>query len=112
MESNIHYQLPSEDLERKIQGIEGLPELMAAIIDEAQIEIDTARYYERIKELEAKYPRAAAYLKAQDYRWSAYRKQSALGDRAMYRILEGEDHAVVIQEMEDAWATWQMAQEG
>lgn len=105
MESNVHYQFYDEEREKKLRGIEGLDELAAAIADDNLT-------FEKIMKLEEKYPRAAAYRKAQGYSWAAHPKRSALGEKAMSRILDGEDHTAVIQEMEDAWAIWQLAQEG
>jgi predicted RNase H-like HicB family nuclease len=46
------------------------------------------------EELKKKYPRAAAYLKADDEGW--------IGIDFAKRILDGEDHEVIMQEMKEA----------
>lgn len=54
-------------------------------------------------ELSAKYPMAAAMLRAESYSRAAnYRKASA-GRKAVERILDGEDWEKVINDMETEW---------
>ncbi len=56
-----------------------------------------------IEELKAKYPRAAAYIRAENYRYASHYAKAAAGKRAMERITAGEDHDMVIAEMEAEW---------
>ena len=49
------------------------------------------------------YPQAAAYIKAQEYAKSKYPAKSFLGKSAVRRILNGEDHKLVIDDMRRAW---------
>lgn len=53
--------------------------------------------------LKAKYPRAAAYLKAEDWSCASHYVKSVAGDKARKRILAGEDYVKVIAEMEREW---------
>ena len=49
------------------------------------------------------YPQAAAYIKAKEYARSAYPAKAFLGERAVNRILSGEYHTKVIDDMRHAW---------
>lgn len=62
--------------------------------------------------LQQQYPRAAAYLKAERWYNSSGFKKSDLGKEAMDRILAGEDHTKVLEDMQSAWAAFRVAQEG
>jgi hypothetical protein len=53
--------------------------------------------------LKAKYPRAAAYLKAEDWSCATHYAKSVAGDKARRRILAGEDYVKVIEDMEKEW---------
>ncbi len=53
--------------------------------------------------LKAKYPRAAAYLKAEVWSCASHYVKSAAGDKARKRILAGEDYVKVIADMEKEW---------
>ena len=53
--------------------------------------------------LKAKYPRAAAYLKAEDWSCASHYAKAAAGSRACKRILAGEDYEKVIADMEREW---------
>lgn len=53
-----------------------------------------------IDALKAKYPRAAAYLKAREWGCAAHYVKAKAGRDAEERIINGEDHATVIAEME------------
>lgn len=112
MEAKYEYQVFDPERKKKVQGIDGLLDLMAAFVEKGQNELDSVRYDQKIAELEKKYPRAAVYLKAQRWSWSAEQKQANLGKAAMDRILDGDDPAVVLEEMESAWAAFNVAQEG
>lgn len=112
MEAKYEYQVISQERKAKIQGIEGLYDLMAAIVEKAENDLDSVRCDQKIAELEKKYPRAAVYLKAQDWKWSPDMRQSVLGCAAIERVLNGDDPAAVLEEMESKWAAFQLAQEG
>ncbi len=62
--------------------------------------------------LQQQYPRAAAYLKAERWYNSPGFRKSDLGKKAMDRILAGEDHTKVLEDMHNAWAAFRVAQEG
>ena len=54
----------------------------------------------KVEDLKKKYPRAAAYLKA-EYAWYSNNYEiSAIGKRARKRILDGEDYKIVMADME------------
>ena len=65
-----------------------------------------------IGDLQKLYPRAAAYLKAEQWYNSPSFKKSALGKEAMERILNEVDYKKVIDDMQNAWAAFRVAQEG
>jgi hypothetical protein len=54
-----------------------------------------------VKELAAKYPRAAAYLRAESFSHASNDVKASAGIEAMRRIENGEDHEVVLKEMEN-----------
>lgn len=113
MESKHEYQVFDPERKRKFQSIaDGVYQLMAAMVEKAQYDLDSIRVDQEIEALKKKYPRAAAYLKAQQWSWSAEQKQADLGKKAMDRILDGDDPAVVLEEMESSWAAFNVAQEG
>ncbi len=58
---------------------------------------------ETLEEASARFPRAAAYRKARGYEMTSNDMKSAAGRKAMRRIKDGEDHLMVIQEMEKEW---------
>ena len=105
MEEKFVYMTTEQVDERKakIDAIEGLAELRAAI---------KASEYSNINALRAKYPRAAAYLEAE--RWIATENiiKVRLGSRAMEKILDGEDPETVIQEMSRGLDAFYLAQQG
>ena len=55
---------------------------------------------DRSAELAKKYPRAAAYLKAEALTFRSNYELSLIGDRACKRILAGEDYIKVISDMD------------
>lgn len=113
MEAKYEYQVFDEERKRKFQSIaDGVYQLMAAFVEKGQNELDSVKCDQKIAELEKKFPRAAVYLKAQKWSWSTEPKQADLGKAAMNRILDGDDPAVVLEEMESAWAAFNVAQEG
>ena len=102
-----------EEREKKINAIEGLQEIRNAIdeIDCYKSEFD--RVWESgesvypskpkvdVAALKAKYPRAAAYLKAESYSMSSYLPKYSSGTKALERIQKGENYPAVIQDMEN-----------
>lgn len=56
-----------------------------------------------IDALKAKYPRAAAYLKAREWGCASHYVKSKAGRDAEERIINGDDHVTVIAEMEKSW---------
>lgn len=61
---------------------------------------------------EQKHPRESAYVKAKEWSLDQEPKKAALGKQAMDRILDGDDPAVVLEEMESSWNAFQVAQGG
>lgn len=100
----------------KIDAIEGLTELKSAIRE-------LKDYYDRYNEavengygilpvrpdidldaIRADYPRAAAYLRAENYSLSENDAKASAGAKALERIINGEPHETVIAEMENEWS--------
>lgn len=107
----------AQERQRKIDNIEGLKELK-----QARMALEDYHYrYEKsfeneytsskppkrpdinIEELNAKYPRAAAYLKAEAYSNSSDVGKRSAGKKAKERIINGEDYKKVIADMEKEW---------
>lgn len=101
-----------EEHQKKIDAIEGLREIEDAIEAINQRRNSFVRAWESgesayqsmpnidVGALKAKYPRAAAYLEAEDYSMSSYYVKAAAGHRAVERILNGEDYETVLKDME------------
>lgn len=68
--------------------------------------------YKIYGEQETKPSPITVYLKAKSWSFSLNPKQAALGKEAAERLANGEDPAVVLEEMESSWAAFQVAQEG
>lgn len=100
-------QAVASKFQDKINAIPGLKEVESAIEDVA-----TWSYARRNKKppeydfqaMEAKYPKAFAYLKARKYERSANRIKAQAGHEAVMKIVNGEDYQVVIAEMEESVA--------
>lgn len=102
----------------KINAIEGLNEIKVAIAEHelyhdefnAAMERGDGRLPSRpesnIGEMKAKYPRAAAYLKAENYEYSANYAQASAGRKARERIINGEDYEQVLTDMEKEWSDY------
>ncbi len=109
-----------EDCEAKIAAIEGLEELQLAYYAQADhIDEMSARHEDEtlssigveapvnnIAALKAKYPRAAAYILAEDYSFAANDAKAAAGREALEEIIEGADPAEAIANMERAWSDY------
>ena len=102
----------------KIDAIEGLNELKAAIDEHERYYYDFNAAMERgdgrlparptssVRETAEKYPRAAAYLKAESYEYSANYAKSGAGKKARERIINGEDYEQVLADMEKEWSEY------
>ena len=105
-----------QERKAKIDAIEGLKEIRDAIAD-------LSRWHEEFEEsfndvgglgvrpkpdydidgMKKKYPREAAYLKAESYEYASHYHKSSLGKDAKEKIINGEDCAEAISEMEQKW---------
>ena len=56
-----------------------------------------------VTELRAKYPRATAYLIADGWIFARNYAKSAAGKKALEKIINGENHEIVISEMKKEW---------
>lgn len=124
MEDVFEYQIFDVERKKKVQGVDGLIELMAALnernaymqgrkdFEEGLITEMPPKPTTSVAEMKQKYPRAAAYLEAQSWSWSASFKKSGLGKQAMERILNGDDPDTVLEDMQNAWTAFRVAQEG
>lgn len=59
-----------------------------------------------INELINKYPRSAAYIKAENWKMSANYSKSIYGEKACNRIINEENYENVIKEMEKEWSDY------
>lgn len=128
MEERFVYMTPQqiEDRKAKVAAIEGLADLRAAIknrhdyfqakmqFERGEIDFESVPVYRsgEVKELEKKYPRAAAYLEAERWINSEDPVKIRLGSRAMEKILNGEDPGAAIQEMSQGLDAFSLAQQG
>ena len=116
-EEKFEYKITHRD-----ETIEGLDELRAAI-DAWKVYRDCFKKWldgyihdrpalpeANIKELEEKYPRAAAYRTAEVWANSTSLAKARFGLQACGRILAGEDHNEVLKDMNNAWAAFRVAQ--
>lgn len=107
----------AEAREAKINAIEGLKELKAAINEQNDYHYEINRRFENealssilpaqpkanVKDLKKKYPRAAAYIKAENWKYANNYAKAAAGRKALERIINGEDHEQVLADMEAEW---------
>lgn len=124
MEEMYVYRAFNEDQTKKIAEIDGLVELRNAVYAQLRYDLERKRYDRgaidecpekptaNVDELRAQYPRADAFLKAFTWYRSANFKKSAFGLQAMNRILDGEDHDMVLSDMKRGWAAFCQAQKG
>lgn len=104
--------------EAKIEAIEGLDEIYAAIEEHERHRAAFERAMYRgdgilpgmpksdIKALCAKYPREAAYIQACEYSNSENLTQMGIGIRAKECIINGEDYEQVLADMEKEWGDY------
>ena len=103
-----------EERKAKINAIEGLEEIRNAINEQIKWTEDfkramqspdgcvrmRAKPEDNIAELKQKYPRAAAYLTAENESLKSNYVLSAIGNKALEAIINGEDHEAVMATME------------
>jgi len=94
-----------------------LKELKAAIAAQEQYEYERQKRWESeslssiipqkpivsVAELKTRFPRAAAYVKAENWTLSNNSGKRQAGKKALERIINGENHDQVIAEMEAEW---------
>lgn len=103
----------------KIDAIEGLAELRETMsawatyysdFDRCQDDEMCVTFPSRpsvsVSDAKAMYPRAAAYIAAEQFSTSEHHVKSQLGSTACDRILSGEDYSDVIAEMETLWSDY------
>lgn len=101
--------------EAKIASIEGLSEIRNAIRAEREYHVAFEKMMENeyndgafapktpetdSNSLKARYPRAAAYLKAESWTRAANFAKVSAGNKAMERIINGDDYDAAIRDME------------
>ena len=111
--------IENEKVEReaKIQGIEGLEELKAAIAAKEQYEYERQKRWESeslssilpeppkvdVEALKIKHPRAWAYIRTEGWANARHYAKAAAGRVALERIINGDDHDQAIADMEAEW---------
>lgn len=112
------------EMENQAARIEGLDELRAAIHGWDVYHYQSAKYLEgdiherpvtpaaHIGNLMKQYPRAVAYVKADDWARSADFAKARLGRFACLLIAQGADYDDVLERMEADYAAFKLAQEG
>lgn len=106
----------AEERQAKIDAIEGLKELKAARADLASWHKEFEKSFDDVgglgvrskpnydlKAMSEKYPRAAAYIKADAWAYAANFEKASAGRKAKERIINGEEPALVLREMEEEW---------
>ena len=109
-------ELEEERLEKLFPGLNEIQEAQYA---EDAYELDFIKAMEdegscvfptppevKVEDLLKKYPRAAAYRKAQGFYSSSNVGQVQAGAKAISRLENGEDYKVVIDEMEEEWSKY------
>jgi hypothetical protein len=110
-----------KEREAKVNSIEGLNEIRKAIESEIEYHAAFTRMMENedqsgndallpnlpevsSKDLKARYPRAAAYIKAESYSLANNYAKAGAGKKALERIINGEDYKKVLADMEAEWS--------
>ncbi len=107
----------ARERQAKIDAITGLKELHAAIEDMNKWQEEFEQNWERgdsgvglrakpqydFETMREKYPRAAAYLKADKMASAAHYAKAAAGEKARERIINGEDYEQAIADAEKEW---------
>lgn len=105
-----------EEYQAKIKAIEGLDEIRNALADTEDWRNEFNASFSDVgglgvrpkpqydfKAMYAKYPRARAFLKAESYEYASNYAKSSAGRKAKERIINGEDYAKAIEDMESEW---------
>lgn len=107
--------------ERKLNGIEGLQELRNAIstaegyaeafsVAMQNEDQDGAFMPQKPKNnvaaLRERYPRAAAYIKAESWSFASNDAKSSAGRKAKESILNGDDYTQALEQMEKEWTDY------
>lgn len=102
----------------KINAIEGLNEIQTAIADWERYDSEFAKMMDderndgarppkrptsNVVELLEKYPRADAYLTAEEFSLADHYVKSNAGKKALEKIINGEDYVAAIAAMEKEW---------
>lgn len=102
----------------KIEAIEGLEEIRAAqaawdkyhddfdrrMSDENLSSFGISPPKDDVAATKAKYPRAAAYLRAESYSYASNYAKSDAGHKALERIINGEEYTTALADMEKEWS--------
>ena len=113
-----------EDLREKVNAIEGVAEIKAAIkasfnYHQAKMELERGdRFIEdmpaynpnELSDLRKKYPRAVAFLEAERWVNSGVLIKVRLGSQGCQRILDGEDYNTVLDDMSKGLDAFYLAQ--
>ena len=114
--SKIRYEAKQAKIEANVPG---LAALTAAINDEYRYHEEFERMMEdenndgarpprkpaiSSDDLRPQYPVAAAYLKAESWKYADHYAKSAAGQKAMERIASGEDYTQALNDMEAEWS--------
>lgn len=108
-----------EDRKAKIEAIDGLREIQSAV---AELEAWQAKFERSfygpnacgglgvgprpehdIDAMKAAYPRAAAYLMANDWSHASHDVKASAGKKALEKIINGDDYNAAIESMEREW---------
>lgn len=116
LEREAKEEAAREAYRKKLEAIEGLKELQTCISDWSDYNNAMSRFIDRdctgaapvkpaktVDELKEQYPRAAAYIKADNWSYSAHFYKAMLGERSKKKILDGGNYKTVISDMKAAW---------
>ena len=108
-----------QERQDKINAIPGLAEIQAAKQDLDRWNEEWEKSFDDVGGLgvrpkpeydfaamNAKYPRAAAYLKAESYSHAAHDVKASAGQEALEKIINGEDYEEALKVMEDEWSAY------
>lgn len=113
-------KIKAEEDQRKanIAAIEGLEEIKRVSNEWEDYRREANRRFEAedyrplakpkvtVEELKARYPRAAAYLKAENWSYSSNIGKRRAGKKALERIIAGENYEQVLADMEAEWSEY------
>lgn len=105
----------------KIEAIEGLSELHEALRKKAEFYQNLNRMMDdenndgvfpprkpevSPEEIAKKYPRAAAYVRAEDWSNAAHCAKASIGEKALDAIINGADYESAVKAMETEWSEY------